>query len=245
MNNFQVTIGIEVHCALNTQSKMFSCSPVNANAPVNTLINEVDLGLPGILPSPNKMAVVKAIQLATALHMEIDHTLKFDRKNYFYPDLPKGYQITQQYSPIGKNGYLALSPERNIKINRIQIEEDTAKQQMVDGKLCLDYNRCGVPLIEIVSQPEITSAEEAVEYLTVLKRILVFLNISDGKMEDGSLRADINISVAPYGAKKLGTKVEIKNINSFNNIASAIKFEIQKQTSQLLKGELVEQQTKR
>jgi aspartyl-tRNA(Asn)/glutamyl-tRNA(Gln) amidotransferase subunit B len=224
---------------------MFSSAPVSANAVVNSLINEVDLGLPGILPSPNKKAVIKAIHLAKALNMEINHHLKFDRKNYFYPDLPKGYQITQQYSPLGRNGYLQLSNNHTVKIERIHIEEDTAKQQLIDGKLCLDYNRCGVPLIEIVSQPQITSAEEAVEYLTILKQTLVFLNISNGKMEDGSLRADVNISIAPYGASKLGTKVEIKNINSFNNVAAAIKFEIQRQTAQILKGEFIEQQTRR
>jgi aspartyl-tRNA(Asn)/glutamyl-tRNA(Gln) amidotransferase subunit B len=244
MNNFKATIGIEVHTELNTASKMFSNSPVSSYDEPNTNINEIDLGLPGVLPSVNQAAVIKGIQLATALQMQIDPLLCFDRKNYFYQDLPKGFQITQQYQPIGRNGQIQINNQL-IRIERIHLEEDTAKQQLINGELCLDFNRCGVPLIEIVSHPDITSAKEAVEYLTALKRILIFLNISDGKMEDGSFRADINISVAPIGAHELGTKVEIKNINSFANVASAIEYEFNRQVRQLLKGEPVIQETRR
>jgi aspartyl-tRNA(Asn)/glutamyl-tRNA(Gln) amidotransferase subunit B len=244
MNNFKILIGIEVHTELNTNSKMFSSSLVSSCGEPNTNINEIDIGLPGTLPSPNKGAVIKGIQLATALNMEINNNLRFDRKNYFYQDLPKGFQITQQYHPIGKNGQIEIS-NKVIRIERIHLEEDTAKQQIIDGKLCLDYNRCGVPLIEIVSRPDITSPDEAVEYLRELKRVLIFLNISDGKMEDGSFRADVNISVAPFGSLKMGTKVEIKNLNSFANIASAIDYEYKRQIRSLIKGEYIDQETRR
>ena len=244
MNNFRPTIGIEVHIALNTKSKMFSPSKNFHNDPVNTNINEIDLALPGVIPSVNEAAVIKAIQLAKALKMKIDQTVRFDRKNYFYQDLPKGFQITQQFYPIGTIGSIKIS-NKEIGVERIHMEEDTAKQLAVGEHLCLDYNRAGVPLIEVVSKPDIHSAKEAYEYLTQLKRIAAFLNISDAKMEDGSLRADVNVSVAPVGAEELGTKVEIKNINSFNNVMKAIDYEISRQTKLLLTNELVNQETRR
>ncbi|GHU48650.1 hypothetical protein FACS1894218_6180 [Bacilli bacterium] len=244
MNNFKLTVGIEVHTELNTKTKMFSAAPNTVNGEANTAINQIDIGLPGILPSPNRMAVVKAIKLATALKMKMATELSFDRKNYFYQDLPKGYQITQQYNPIGKDGQIVLD-NKTIHIEKIQLEEDTAKQQIINGKLCLDYNRCGVPLIEIVTKPDIETPEEAVAYLNGLKRILIFLDISDGKMENGSLRADVNISVAPYGTIELGTKVEIKNLNSFANVDSAIRYEFDRQVRQLIRGEKVTQETRR
>jgi aspartyl-tRNA(Asn)/glutamyl-tRNA(Gln) amidotransferase subunit B len=245
MNNFKFTIGVEIHAVLNTKSKMFSSAPCIVDEHVNTYINEIDLGLPGTLPSPNRQAVVKALILAKALEMKIDRNLKFDRKNYFYPDLPKGFQITQQYNPIGKNGQIKLANGKVIRIERIHLEEDTAKQIMINNEICLDYNRCGMPLVEIVSHPDIESIEEAYEFLTILKRTLIFLNISDGKMENGSLRVDLNISVAPVGATTLGTKVEIKNINSFANVIKAIQFEFTRQVRELLKGENVKQETRR
>lgn len=244
MNNFLPTIGIEVHIALNTKSKMFSPSRNNHNDPINTNINEIDLALPGSMPSVNEMAVVKAIRLATALNMKIDQNVRFDRKNYFYQDLPKGFQITQQFYPIGKDGKIDIS-NKSIGVERIHMEEDTAKQLMIGDKLCLDYNRAGVPLIEVVSRPDIHSAVEAYEYLNNLKRIVSFLDISDAKMEDGSMRADINISIAPRGSDKLGTKVEIKNINSFNNIMKAIDYEIDRQSQLLLTNNEVKQETRR
>ncbi len=244
MNNFKPTIGIEVHIALNTNSKMFSPSKNFHTDPINTNINEIDLALPGILPSVNKAAVIKAIQLASALKMQIDSNVRFDRKNYYYQDLPKGFQITQQFYPIGRKGIINIGTS-SIGVERIHIEEDTAKQLTIEGNLCLDYNRAGVPLIEVVSRPDIHSSKEAYEYLRNLKRIVSFLNISDAKMEEGSLRADINVSVAPYGASKLGTKVEIKNVNSFNNVMKAIDYEIDRQTKLLLSNNLVEQQTRR
>ncbi len=243
ISNFFATIGIEVHCALNTKSKMFSNSKNSHNDKPNTNINEIDLGIIGTLPSINKQAVVKAIKLATALHMDIDTDLYFDRKNYFYQDLPKGFQITQQYFPIGKNGYIKLDDGQKIEIERIHLEEDTAKEQVINNEIYLDYNRAGVPLIEIVSKPSIHSASQAIEYLTKLKRILIFLDISDGKMEDGSLRADVNVSISLHGSKEKGQKVELKNLNSFAAIAKAINYEIERQQKELLLGNKIEQST--
>ncbi|MDR3163826.1 MAG: Asp-tRNA(Asn)/Glu-tRNA(Gln) amidotransferase subunit GatB [Mycoplasmataceae bacterium] len=243
MHKLIPTIGVEIHTVLNTKTKMFSNAPNIANALPNTNINEVDLGLPGALPSVNESAVVKAIQLALALDMTIDSNLKFDRKNYFYQDLPKGFQITQQYYPIGKNGKILV--DGNIyHISDIHIEEDTAKQIVVDGHLCLDYNRCGAPLVEIVSQPQFHDAKQTVIYLNEIKRILVFLDLSDGKMENGSLRVDVNVSLSD-NVDQLGTKVEIKNINSFVHVSSAINHEIKRQTDLISSGKNVEQETRR
>ena len=245
INNFIPTIGLEIHCVLNTKSKMFSDSKSSHNDKPNTNISFMDLALPGILPTVNKEAVKKAIVLANTLGMEIDKTLKFDRKNYFYQDLPKGYQITQQYRPIGRNGSIKLNDGTIIRIEKIHLEEDTAKEQTIDGKTYLDYNRAGMPLIEIVCRPDIHSAQQAVEFLTKLKRNLIFMNISNGKMEDGSLRVDVNVSVAPVGSKKLGERVEIKNINSFANVARAINYEVNRQTGLILKNEAVQKATLR
>ena len=243
INNLFPTIGIEVHSALNTKSKMFSSSKSCHTDEPNTNINQIDLALPGALPSVNKEVVVKAIRLANALNMSINPLIRFDRKNYFYQDLPKGFQITQQFYPIGSNGYIELSNNRKVRVNRIHMEEDTAKEMTVNGHILLDYNRAGIPLIEIVSEPDMHSAEDAIEYLTKLKQILVFLNISDGKMENGSLRADVNLSVSFKGDKKYGTRFEIKNINSFNNIAKAIKYEIDRQSKCILTDTPLKQAT--
>lgn len=249
MNNFKTTIGIEVHAVINSLTKMFSSSKSSHNDQVNTNINEIDLGMPGTLPSANEAVVMKAIQLASALNMQIENNLIFDRKNYFYSDLPKGYQITQQFFPIGKNGFIEIKLQdgstKKITIERIHIEEDTAKQQIINNKIFIDYNRCGMPLIEIVSNPVIDNQYEATEYLKQLKRILNFLDLSDAKMEDGSMRADINISQQVMGIDKLGQKIEIKNLNSISNVAKAIEFETQRQISLLLSGQIVEQDTRR
>lgn len=245
INNFIPTIGLEIHCSLNTKSKMFSDSKSCHNDKPNTNISFLDLALPGVLPTVNKEAVKKGIILANTLGMEIDKTLIFDRKNYFYQDLPKGFQITQQYHPIGRNGSIKLDDGIIINIERIHLEEDTAKEQTINGKTYLDYNRAGMPLIEIVCRPDIHSAQQAVEFLTKLKRNLVFMNISNGKMEDGSLRVDVNISVAPIGSKKLGERVEIKNINSFANVAKAINYEINRQIGLILKNQEIENCTRR
>ena len=244
MNSYKPVIGIEVHVALNTKSKMFSSSPNNHYDKPNTNINEIDLALPGYLPSVNEEGVIKAIELAHTLHMNIDKLLKFDRKNYFYQDLPKGYQITQQYRPIGTKGFIDIGTKK-IHVRQIHIEEDTAKQIIENNKIVLDYNRAGIPLIEIVSQPEINSADEAINYLTQLKRIVSFLEVSDAKMEDGSMRVDVNISLMKQDSNIFGTKVEIKNLNSFANVAKAINYEIKRQSELLENNKEVVQETRR
>ena len=249
MNNFQTVIGIEVHTVVNSKTKMFSGTKSSHTDPVNQNINEIDLGLPGALPSVNEEVVKKAICLAQALHMKIADTVSFDRKNYFYRDLPKGFQITQQFNPIGRDGYVEINVNgktKKINIERIHMEEDTAKQLRADGKVLLDYNRSGMPLIEIVSKPDINSAQEAMAYLTELKRILNFCGeISDAKLEEGSMRADINISINPYGSKQYGTRVEIKNINSITNAGKAIEYEEQRQASAYVQGQNLKPETRR
>lgn len=250
MKNFEVIIGIEVHTVLNTKTKMFSSSKSCHYSNPNTNINPIDLALPGVMPQPNINAIKKAIWLASELHMDINYkNIQFDRKNYFYIDLPKGYQITQQYFPIGQNGYIEIENEgkniKQIEIERIHLEEDTAKQFSDNKKIFLDYNRAGMPLIEIVTKPVISSGYEAQQYLRELVKILKFANVSDAKLEDGSLRADVNISLRPYGQKEFGNKVEIKNINSINNVKKAIDYEISRQTQLLLTGNVIPQETRR
>ncbi len=245
MRNFEVIIGIEVHTALNTKTKMFSSSKNSHNDPVNTNVSEVDLGLPGTMPLVNEQAVVKAIWLAKELNMECNYqNINFDRKNYFYSDLPKGFQITQQYNPIATNGFIDIG-NKKVRIERFHLEEDTAKQINHNNEIYLDYNRCGSPLIEIVTKPDISSGTEAANYLKELINILKFMDISDAKLESGSLRADVNISLRPYGAKEYGTKVEIKNINSVSNVQKAIDFEIERQSKLLLSNQEVQQETRR
>ncbi|MGL5592033.1 MAG: Asp-tRNA(Asn)/Glu-tRNA(Gln) amidotransferase subunit GatB [Metamycoplasmataceae bacterium] len=249
MKNFEVVIGIEIHLELNTKTKLFSSARNDFHSLPNTNVNVIDLGYPGTLPSLNKEAVVKAIKLAKSLNMNIDNELHFDRKNYYYTDIPKGFQITQQFRPIGKNGILTLfldnGKTKDVRINRIHIEEDTARQIHTATETFINYNRAGIPLIEIVSEAEINSAEEAVSYIDSIRTIALFLNISDSKMSEGSLRADINLSLRMLGDKKLGQKVEIKNINSLNNVKKAIEFEINCQTKKIMKGVKIKQETKR
>ncbi|GMO14910.1 MAG: Asp-tRNA(Asn)/Glu-tRNA(Gln) amidotransferase subunit GatB [Mycoplasmoidaceae bacterium] len=223
---YKLAIGLEIHTELLTKTKMFSSAKNDALAKPNTCVDYVDLGLPGALPIPNKQAVILGIKLAKALNMKIDKNLVFDRKNYFYVDLPKGFQITQFYHPLGKNGNLG-----NVGIEEIHLEEDTAKQNKDGNNIILDYNRAGVPLLEIVTKPNITSKEQCIEFLDNLKRILINFGISDGKMENGSLRVDLNISVSKTNT--LGVRSEIKNINSFNNILDAIDYEYKRQSTLL------------
>ena len=248
ISNFELVIGIEIHIELNTQTKCFSPVANEFDAPANQLISPIDLAYPGTLPLLNQAVVIKAIQLAKALEMEIDNELHFDRKNYYYTDLPKGFQITQQFRPIGKNGQLQLHLDhyqKTVRIERIHIEEDTARQIHQEHQTLINYNRAGVPLIEIVSYPEISSAQEAVKYVDSIRQIVTFLNISDAKMAEGSLRADVNLSVRLRGAPDYGTRVEIKNLNSLNNIKRAIEFEAEWQLRQILANQPIHQQTKR
>ena len=246
--NFETIIGIEIHCELNTKTKMFSSAPNSFGKEPNTQVSKVDMAFPGILPTVNKKAVEYAIMACSALNLSIDNELWFDRKNYFYSDLPKGYQITQDKRPIGRDGYIEVDTVNGLKrigIERIHMEEDTAKQSHFGDYTLIDYNRCGVPLIEIVSKPDMRSGEEAAKYVEKLRSILSYLGVSDCKMEEGSMRCDINISLRPLGTEKFGVKTEIKNLNSINNIQRAVEFEIARQEKLLLKGLAVEQETRR
>ena len=244
MNNFEAIIGIEIHIELNTKTKMFSSGKNDFNSSPNTNVTPVDIAYPGTLPVVNKEAVIKAIKLGKSLKMKIDDTLHFDRKNYFYPDLPKGFQITQQNRPIGSKGTIKLSTG-NISIERIHLEEDTAKSIHKNGKTYINYNRAGVPLIEVVSDPVLKTGEEAAEYVKNIRDLARALDISDAKMEEGSLRADVNISVRPIGQKSLGTKVEVKNLNSIANIKKAADIEFKKQIKDLLNNKEILMATKR
>ena len=246
--NYETVIGIEIHCELKTKSKMFSGAPVVYGAQPNTAVNEIDLGHPGTLPSLNKEAVRKALQACLALNLQIDPLVRFDRKNYYYADLPKGFQITQQFHPIGSQGFIDLDTAEGVKrirINRLHMEEDTAKQYHVEDESWIDFNRAGTPLVEIVSEADLSSAQEAMAYVDKLRNILMYLDVTDGKMEEGSLRADINISLRPAGTLAFGTKTEIKNINSISNIEKAVAAEIIRQKGILETGGSVQQATRR
>lgn len=245
---FEPVIGLEIHVELKTKSKMFSNGPVLFGAEPNTLVVPLDMGFPGTMPVVNKGAVIYAIRVSHALHMKIDHELHFDRKNYFYSDLPKGYQITQNLRPIGSDGYLEIEVDgktKRINIERLHMEEDTCKQLHFNTFTLLDYNRAGTPLIEIVSRPDIRSGEEAMKYVEKIRSIVVFSEVSDGKMEEGSLRCDVNISLREKGTEPFGTKVEIKNINSISHIQRAVDFEIARQSKILNEGGTIAQETRR
>ncbi|WP_462216868.1 Asp-tRNA(Asn)/Glu-tRNA(Gln) amidotransferase subunit GatB [Mycoplasmoides genitalium] len=248
MINFEAIIGIEVHVVLNTASKMFSKAPNCVdNQKINHFIDPIDLGLPGTLPQVNELAVYKALLLADALKMKtVTNKLVFDRKHYFYQDLPKGFQITQQNYPFAKNGVVTINVdaiEKPIYIDRFHLEEDTAKQHFNHDQILLDFNRCGAPLIEVVTLPVINTAKEAKAYLQKLRQILIVNNISNAKLEDGSMRSDCNVSVRLKGQRQLGTKIEIKNINSLNNVEKAIDLEINRQVKALINGETLSQAT--
>lgn len=245
---YNVTIGIEIHCQLKTDTKMFSGAPTSFGRKANTCVNEIDLGMPGTLPEVNKEAVKKAIMACTAFHMTIDPLVKFDRKNYYYSDLAKGFQITQQFHPIGRNGYVVINTpqgEKKIRIERIHMEEDTAKQYHLSKVSLLDFNRADTPLIEIVSKPDMTNGQEAEAYVEALRQTLYYIGVSDCKMEEGSMRCDVNVSIAPKGADHLGTKNEIKNINSISNIGKAVDYEVERQKKLLETGDVVHQETRR
>lgn len=246
--DFEAVIGLEIHVELKTKSKMFSSGPVSYGKEPNSQTVPLDMGCPGTLPTVNKEGVIFAIRVCNALHMSIDNELHFDRKNYFYSDLPKGYQITQDRRPIGSNGYLTIEvdgKEKRIGIERLHIEEDTCKQLHFKDFTLLNYNRAGTPLIEIVSCPELRSGEEAMRYVEKIRSIVVFSNVSDGKMEEGSLRCDVNVSIRPKGSDTFGTKVEVKNINSISYIQKAIDFEVERQKKVLAEGKEVIQETRR
>lgn len=246
MNSYKPTIGIEVHLELKTNSKVFSPSMNNYKSSANNNINEIDLAYPGTLPTVNEEVVNKAIRACLGLNMKVANKMHFDRKNYYYPDLPKGYQITQMETPIGEDGYLEIDlgdQKKKIGIERLHIEEDTAKSMHHEGKTLLNYNRCGVPLIEIVSKPDMHSKEEAMKYAETLRELMLYLDVSDAKIEEGSIRFDVNISVSE--TETLGVRSEIKNIGSISNIGLAIDYEIERQIKALEEGKELCQDTRR
>lgn len=245
---FEAVIGIEIHCELKTTTKMFSGAPLLYGAAPNTAINEIDLAYPGTLPSVNKKAVEYGVTLAKALNCEIDPVLRFDRKNYFYSDLAKGYQITQQYYPLGKDGTFEIMLDDEIypvRINRLHLEEDTAKQFHTEKGSLIDFNRAGTPLVEVVTEADFRNGKQAAAYVDAFRLLVVHMGISDAVMAEGSLRCDVNISLRPKGQEKFGTKVEVKNLNSISNIEKAINYEIKRQTEILENNEAVIMQTRR
>ena len=248
-SGFELVSGLEIHVQLNTQSKIFCSDSAAFGAGPNEHISTVSLGLPGALPKLNKEVIEKAMRIGLALNCEINQYNFFDRKNYFYADLPKGYQITQDNSPICKNGYinvqLADGSEKRIGINRIHLEEDAGKSMHdQDEKYSfVDLNRAGVPLIEIVTEPDIRSSEEAAALLTEIRQLVRFLNVSDGNMEEGSLRCDANISIREKGTTAYGTRCEVKNVNSMRNVRRAMDFEFGRQVEVVTGGGEIIQST--
>lgn len=246
--NFETIIGLEVHVELKTKSKIFCGCSTEFGAPPNTHTCPICLGHPGVLPVLNKEAVELAMRAAMALNCEIATDTKFDRKNYFYPDNPKAYQISQYDQPIGRNGYIEIEvngKKKRIGITRLHLEEDAGKLTHHDDGSLVDFNRVGTPLIEIVSEPDIRSPEEAYAYLEKLKAIMQYTGVSDCKMEEGSLRCDANLSLRPYGQEAFGTKTELKNLNSFNFVQKGLEYERDRQARILLSGGVIRQETRR
>jgi|TARA_B110000008_G_scaffold61570_1_gene61293 aspartyl-tRNA(Asn)/glutamyl-tRNA(Gln) amidotransferase subunit B len=246
---WETVIGLEVHVQLSTKTKLFSGASTSFGSEPNTQVDLIDLGLPGVLPVANKEAFYKAIRFGLATNAEINQVSMFDRKNYFYPDLPKGYQITQMEKPIVGKGSIVINvdgDEKLINITRAHLEEDAGKSihDLFDGETGIDLNRAGTPLLEIVSEPEISSAKEAVAYFKAIHQLVTFLDICDGNMSQGSMRCDVNVSVKKHDNDVLGTRAEIKNINSFKFIERAIHFEVARQIKLLEKGESIVQETR-
>jgi aspartyl-tRNA(Asn)/glutamyl-tRNA(Gln) amidotransferase subunit B len=254
VSDFEPVIGLEVHCQLKTKSKAFCACPVVFGAPPNTAVCPVCLGYPGVLPVANREMVTLAMRVALATGCAIEETSVFARKNYFYPDLPKGYQISQYDRPLARGGAVTVragGSVKQVRLNRIHLEEDAGKsmhefpwEDVPTGASLVDLNRSGTPLIEIVTEPDLSSAEEAHEYLVLLRRLVRWVDASDGNMEEGSLRCDANVSVRKKGAVALGTKVEIKNLNSFQHVKKAIEHEIERQVGVLEAGRALVQETR-
>src|SRR6202047_292304 len=245
---YEAVIGLEVHTHLLTRSKLFCGCSTTFGAGPNENVCPVCMGMPGVLPVLNRRAVELAIRTGLAAHCSIAPYSIFDRKSYFYPDLPKGYQISQYETPVCKGGYIDLPPTENgdtrrVGLTRIHIEEDAGKNIHHENASLVDFNRSGVPLMEIVSEPDIRTPEEAVAYLHALREMLRSLGASDGKMEEGSLRCDVNVSVRPRGATELGARTEIKNLNSFRFVEKAIVYEVNRQIEEVAAGRRIAQET--
>ncbi len=245
---YEVTIGLEVHCEVKSKTKMFSKGLNGYSSEANTNVNQVDLAFPGILPTVNMEALKKSIKMALALNCDIPDILVFDRKNYYYPDLPKGYQITQSKKPIGTNGYIDIYVKDEIKriyIHDIHIEEDTASLDHYSDYSLIDYNRAGVPLLETVTEPCMHSVDEALSFLDALRKIFLYTSVSEARLDLGQMRCDVNVSISEKGSDKLGTRVEMKNIPSFANVKDAIIVEVERQKECLKNGEEIMQETRR
>jgi len=247
--SWETVIGLEIHVQLSTKSKLFSGGSTEFGAESNTHVDLIDMGLPGVLPVANREAFYKAIRFGLATGANINQTSTFDRKNYFYPDLPKGYQITQMTKPIVENGSIKIitdDSEKIVNITRAHLEEDAGKSihDLFEGETGVDLNRAGTPLLEIVSEPEISNAKEAVAYFKAIRQLVTFLDICDGNMAQGSMRCDVNVSIKKSGDKELGTRAELKNINSFKFIEKAINFEIDRQIRVIESGDSVVQETR-
>ena len=243
---YKVTIGLEVHCEVKTNSKNFSSARNSYSEYPNENVDVVDLGFPGILPVANKDAFRKSLMMALALNCKTPDIVQFDRKNYYYPDLPKGYQITQETKPVGVDGYVMINvngEDKKIGIDNIHLEEDTASMQHFSDYSLLDYNRAGIPLLETVTTPSMHSVEEAIAFLEALKGIFLYTGVSEARTDRGEMRVDVNISLSKDD--KLGTRTEMKNINSFNNVKLAIESEIKRQTEVLDSGGVIVQETRR
>lgn len=246
-SQFEAVIGLEIHAQLKTQSKIFCADSTRFDAGDNENTSPISVGMPGTLPVLNKKVIEYAIKAGLALNCEIQKTSYFSRKNYFYPDLPKGYQISQYEKAICENGYVSFQLEgkhHKISIVRAHLEEDAGKSTHFADNTLVNYNRAGVPLLEIVSGPDLRSAQEAAEYARTVRRILKYVDVCDGNLEEGSLRCDCNVSIRKVGESKLGTKVEIKNVNSFRFVEKAIEYEIQRQIDALERNEDIVQETR-
>ena len=242
-DKWEMVIGLEVHVQLNSKTKMFTPTNWSYGESPNTQICPITLGYPGTLPMINSEAVRKGILIGLSLNCDINTITKFSRKHYFYPDLPKGYQITQFDSPLCEDGFIDIE-NKKIRILRAHLEEDAGKSiHTLEGDALIDYNRCGAPLLEIVSEPDMSSADEAMEYLKSLKEIISSIGASDCNMEKGNLRVDLNISVMPSGSKTFGTRREVKNVNSFRNVEKAIHYEYNYQCSRIESGKEIDQET--
>ncbi|GIP19686.1 aspartyl/glutamyl-tRNA(Asn/Gln) amidotransferase subunit B [Paenibacillus montaniterrae] len=249
-NKYETVVGLEVHVELHTNSKIFCGCSTEFGAPANSHTCPVCLGHPGVLPVLNRQAVEYAMKAAMALNCQIADVSKFDRKNYFYPDSPKAYQISQYDQPIGEHGYIDIEVDgetKRIGITRVHLEEDAGKLTHIDGGYAslVDFNRVGTPLIEIVSEPDIRTPEEAKAYLEKLRSIMLYCEVSDVKMEEGSMRCDANISLRPYGQKEFGTRAELKNMNSMRNVQRGLEYEQLRQAEILDAGGEVVQETRR